>query len=445
MPYEFKFPDVGEGIHEGEIVKWLVKEGEKVKADQPLGEIETDKAIVEMPSPKSGTILKLHVTAGGIIHVGETMVTILEEGENEADAKKHMESKKSEAKADIPYTGSVVGFVEEAKEVSPIYGAKPSASAMGGGGGGVGGTGSQTVQATPAVRNLAKQLNVDLNSIKGTGPGGRITIEDVQKAAGGAPNAAAPESAEAPAFKKVRKYDFFGYVDRKQLNGVKKITASKMTESIFTAAQLTNTHEADVTELWALREKEKATYEKEGIKLTLMPYIVKAVACSLMNHTYLNASLEGEEIVLKKYYNIGVAVDSEEGLFVPVVKGAQAKDIKTIAKEIEKLANDIRSRKANMMDLKGGTFTISNLGSVGVHFFTPIINYPESAILGVGRMAEKPVARNGKIEVRKILPLSVTYDHRIVDGAQAARFALELIKRLETLDFSVPEIKEEHH
>ena len=135
MPYEFKFPDVGEGIHEGEIVKWLVKEGEKVKADQPLGEIETDKAIVEMPSPKSGTILKLHVTAGGIIHVGETMVTILEEGENEADAKKHMESKKSEAKADIPYTGSVVGFVEEAKEVSPIYGAKPSASAMGGGGG----------------------------------------------------------------------------------------------------------------------------------------------------------------------------------------------------------------------------------------------------------------------------------------------------------------------
>ena len=202
-------------------------------------------------------------------------------------------------------------------------------------------------------------------------------------------------------------------------------------------------HEADVTDLWALREKEKNAYEKEGIKLTLMPYIVKAVACSLMNHPYLNASLEGEEIVLKKYYNIGVAVDSEEGLFVPVVKGAQAKDIKTIAKDIQKMANDVQSRKVNMMDLKGGTFTVSNLGSIGVEFFTPIINYPESAILGVGRMAEKPVARDGKVEIRKILPLSITYDHRIVDGAQAARFAFELIERLEKMDFEAPK-KEEH-
>ena len=441
MPYEFKFPDVGEGIHEGEIVKWFVKEGDKVKSDQPLGEIETDKAIVEMPSPKSGKILKLHVPPGGIIHVGETMVTILEEGESEADAKKHMakSAAKSEAKVDVPYTGSVVGFVEEAKEVSPIYGAAKSAPSSSGGG--VGGLGT-VVQATPAVRNLAKQLNVDLNNVKGTGPGGRIMIDDVQKAAGSAPiKEAVNVAGDTTAFKKVRKYDFFGYVDRVALHGVKKTVASRMTESIFTAAQLTNMHEADVTDLWALREKEKNAYEKDGIKLTLMPYIVKAVACSLINHPYLNASLEPEEIVLKKYYNIGVAVDSEEGLFVPVVKGAQAKDIKTIAKEIEKLANDVRSRKVNMMDLKGGTFSVSNLGSVGVGFFTPIINYPESAILGVGRMADKPVASNGKIEIRKILPLSLTYDHRIVDGAQAARFALELIKRLETLDFEAPKVE----
>ena len=434
MVYEFKFPDVGEGIHEGEIVKWFVKEGDKVKADAPLGEIETDKAIVEMPSPKSGTILKLHVQAGGIIHVGEIMVTILEEHETEDDAKKLMEQKSS-AKSDAPYTGSVVGFVEEAKDVSPIYGAQHQSQPI---------QQSTEVMATPAVRNLAKQLNVNLNNIKGTGPGGRITIEDVQKADGNAPPAGTQTSKEASAFKKVRKYDFFGYVDREPLKGVKKITASKMAESIFTAAQLTNMHEADVTELWSLREKEKSKYEKENIKLTLMPFIVKAVAASLMQHHYLNASLEGEEIVFKKYYNIGVAVDSEEGLFVPVVKGAQAKDIKEIAQDIQKMANDVQTRKVNMMDLKGGTFTVSNLGSVGVGFFTPIINYPESAILGVGRMAENPVARNGKVEVRKILPLSVTYDHRIVDGAQAARFALELIRRLEKLDFSVPEVKEEH-
>src|SRR3989338_11598899 len=154
-----------------------------------------------------------------------------------------------------------------------------------------------------------------------------------------------------------------------------------------------------------------------------------------MQHHNLNASLEGEEIVLKKYYNLGVAVDSEDGLVVPVVKGAQNKDVKTIASDIKKMANDVQARKVNMMDLKGGTFTISNLGSVGVGFFTPIINYPESAILGVGRMAEKPVARNGKVEIRKILPLSVTYDHRIVDGAQAARFMLDVISRLENCRF----------
>ena len=434
MVYEFKFPDVGEGIHEGTIVKWFVKEGEKVKSDQPLGEVETDKAIVEMPSPKSGKILKLHVAAGGIIHVGENMVTILEEHETEADAKKHLEQK-AEAKTDAPYTGSVVGFVEEAKDVSPIYGAQSHAQ-----------TSQQpaSIQVTPAVRNVAKQLNVDLNAIKGSGPGGRITIEDVQKTGKGTAQTAQPSQTESPGFKKVRKYDFFGYVDREPLKGVKKVTANKMAESIFTAAQVTNTHEADVTELWASREKEKTAYEKEGIKLTLMPFIVKAVAASLMANRYLNASLEGEEIVFKKYYNIGVAVDSEEGLFVPVVKGAQNKDIKTIAKDIQKMANDVQLRKVNMMDLKGGTFTISNLGSVGVNFFTPIINYPESAILGVGRMAEKPVARNGKVEIRKILPLSVTYDHRIVDGAQAARFALELIRRLEKMDFESPEVKEEH-
>ncbi len=442
MPYEFKFPDVGEGIHEGEIVKWFVKEGDKVKADQPLGEIETDKAVVEMPSPKSGKILKLHVPAGGIIHVGETMVTILEEHETDEDAKKHMEIKaqekhepKKEAKSDVPYTGSVVGFLEEAKEVKPIPTAKQEVkSAM------------QTgVLATPAVRNLAKQLNVDLSMIKGTGPEGRITIEDVQKAAGATKKEEQWHASErvrdeltrsqVTGIKVTRKYDFFGYIEKVPLHGVKKIVAQKMTDSIFTAAQLTNMHEADVTELAALREKEKSAYEKESVKLTFVPYIVKAIASCLKGHPYLNASLEGDEIVLKKYYNIGIAVDTEEGLIVPVVKGADAKDIKTIAKDIDKLANDARNKKINLMDLRGGTFSVSNLGSVGVGFFTPIINYPESAILGVGRIMEKPVVRSGKIEIRKMLPLSLTYDHRIVDGAQAARFMNDLIERLRLCEF----------
>ena len=431
---------MGEGIHEGTIVKWHVKEGDKIKADEPLGEIETDKAIVEMPSPKSGKILKIHVQAGGKIHVGETMVTIQEEHETEADVKKHIEAKAQEKqetkketaeqiphsiekKPDVPYTGSVVGFVEEAKSVSPIYSAKVQKPQQ-----------VQTqAQATPAVRNLAKQLNVDLEALKGTGPEGRITIEDVQKAAGTTPK---KEELAAPAGVKItRKYDFFGYVERTPLHGVKKAVANKMSESIFTAAQLTNMHEFDVTELAELKEKEKAEYEKDGIKLTFLPYIVKAAALCLKEHPYLNASLEWEEIVLKKYYNIGIAVDTEEGLFVPVVKGADAKDVKTIAKDIEKLVKDSKSRKINLMDLKGGSFSVSNLGSLSVHYFTPIINYPESAILGVGRIMEKPVAKSGKVEIMKMLPLSLTYDHRIVDGAQAARFIMDLIVRLELCEF----------
>ena len=281
--------------------------------------------------------------------------------------------------------------------------------------------------------------NASAEYVKGTGPSGRILPEDVKKAAGTQSGAAstlpAGQAAPSTGFKKVRKYDMFGYVDRETLHGVRKVVANKMSDSMYTAPQVTNMHEIDVTDLWQLREKEKSDYEKEGIKLTLMPYITKLISCSLSNHPRLNAMIEGEDVVFKKYFNIGIAVDSEEGLFVPVVKRAEAKSVKDIAKEIEKLADDVKSRKTNMMDLKGGTFTVSNLGSVGVGFFTPIINYPESAILGVGRMTEKPVARNGKVEIRKILPLSLTYDHRIVDGAQAARFAAELIKRLEALDF----------
>jgi len=421
MPYEFKFPDVGEGIHEGQIVKWHVNEGDKVKADQPLGEVETDKAVVEMPSPKTGTILKLHVAAGSTIHVGEVMVTILLEEESHEDGQKHLEEK-AKAQENVPYTGSVVGFVEEAKGVSPILSAKSEQSA------------TKTLQATPAVRSLAKQLNVDLNSIKGTGPDGRITIQDVQKAGGARYDDSSQESQSA-GIKVTRKYDFYGYIDHVQLKGVKKISANRMTESMFTAPQLTNMNEADVTNLVAMREKEKIAAEKEGIKLTMLAYIVKAASKCLEEHPYLNASMEGEVIILKKYYNIGVAVDTEEGLYVPVVKGAAAKDVKTIAKDIEKLANAVKTKKINLMDLKGSSFTISNLGAIGVEFFTPIINYPESAILGVGRTMEKPVVRNGKIEIRKILPLSLTYDHRIVDGGQAARFMIDLIGKLELCEF----------
>ena len=414
MPYKFIFPDVGEGIHEGTIVKWLVKEGDKVKADQPLGEIETDKAVVEMPCPKTGAIGKIHVKEGGIIHVGEVMVTILLAGESAADIEKE-DSKPGQREE--KYTGSVVGFLEEAKEVQPIIQHQASKQAV------------SEIKATPAVRNLAKKLNADLAMIKGTGLGGVITASDVQTFASAKPPSEPKESSGE--IKVIKKYDLYGYLERHPLQGIRKITANKMTESIYTAPQVTNMNEADVTELAELREEEKAKHEEEGINLTFMPYIVKAVQIALEKNPNLNASVEGEEIVIKKYYNIGIAIDTEEGLIVPVIKRVNQKDLKSIAQEIQKLADEARSRKINLMDLKGGSFTITNLGAIGVEFFTPILNYPETGILGVGRIMEKPAARKGKIEIRKMMPLSLTYDHRAVDGAQAARFMNDLIGLLE--------------
>lgn len=414
MPYKFIFPDVGEGIHEGTIVKWFVKEGDKVKADQPLGEVETDKAVVEMPCPKTGAIGKIHVREGGIIHVGEVMVTILLAGESSEDMEKETpESGQKEEK----YTGSVVGFLEEAKEVQPIAQfPSPSVSPK---------KPISEIKVAPAVRNLARQLGVDLSGVNGTGPEGSITIQDVQKAETDSSKESVSE------VKVTKKYDLYGYLERHPLHGIRKIVANKMTESIYTAPQATNMNEADVTELSELRESEKERYGEEGIKLTFMPYIVKAAQIALEKNPNLNAGVEDDEIVIKKYYNIGIAADTEEGLVVPVIKRVNQKDLKSIAQETQKLSEEAKSRKINLMDLKGGSFTITNLGAIGVEFFTPILNYPETGILGVGRIMEKPAARNGKVEIRKIMPLSLTYDHRAVDGAQAARFMKDLISLLE--------------
>tara|TARA_Y100000310_G_scaffold340125_1_gene434880 strand:- start:37 stop:1302 length:1266 start_codon:yes stop_codon:yes gene_type:complete len=414
MPYEFKFPDVGEGIHEGTIQKWNVKEGDEVKADDPLGEIETDKAVVEMPSPKSGTIQKIHVKEGETIKVGDTMVTIAVEGESsDTPAETPKEDTKEDPKEEKkePYTGSVVGFLEEAKEVQPITQSSQSQKQD-----------SKEIKATPAVRILAKKKGIDLSTITGTGPEGAITVKDIQGTS---------TEEKKPEIKVQRKYDMFGYVDREKIHGIKKAVAEKMTESLFTAPQVTNMGEADATALWKLRKNEKPKFEKEKIHLTFMPYIVRAVQLALEKHPHLNASVEGEEVIIKKYYNIGIAVDTEKGLMVPVVKRANQKSIKEIAVEINKLAEDSRSRKINLMDLKGGTFTISNLGSVGVQHFTPVLNYPETGILGVGRITDKPVVIDDKIEIRKILPISVTYDHRACDGGQAARFMVDLISLIE--------------
>ena len=386
--YEFKFPDVGEGITEGEVVKWKVKQGDKVKENQVLAEVETDKAVVEIPSPKEGKVLKLNVKEGETIKVGHTLITL--------DVKGFKEERKSV---------SVMGEIHEAGAVLPAPKEETISKSVSG------------VLATPAIRALAKKNGIDLSKITGSGSNGRIIIQDLEK----------------PAIKVTKKYDLYGYVDRIPLKGIRKTIADKMVLSATKIPHVTHMDEADVTDLWNLREKEKIEAKKKGVHLTFMPYIIKSVISSLKEHPTLNAELDesSNSIIVKKYYNIGIAVDTENGLMVPVVKGADQKNMLSIAKETATLAEAARTRKIDLGDLQGSTFTITNVGSLGGIFATPIINYPESAILALGKISDKPVILNGKIEIKKILPFSLTFDHRILDGAEAARFANKFIELLQ--------------
>ena len=414
MATEFKFPDVGEGIAEGVLVKWRVEEGDIVKEHDAIADIETDKAIVEMPAPRDGVILKLHHRPGDTVQVGETLVTIGERGEKAAvgGAPVMAQQKKSV---------SVVGQLEEAEEETKeplMHVSKPSAAQEG-------------KLAIPAVRRVAKELGVNLEDLTGTGKEGRITEEDVRSAGSEEPS----REEKVTTIKITKKYDFYGYVDRVALKGIRKAIAANMVKSHSSAVHVTHFEEADVTDLAAHREKEKGNAAKQGVKLTYLPFIIKAVVEALKNHPYLNATMEEDEIILKKYYSIGFAVDTGDGLIVPNIKRAETKSILQTAKEIEELSEKIRSRKFDISETKGGTFTMTNVGSVGGIFATPIINPPESAILATGAIREKPVVRNGKIEIRKILPLSLSFDHRILDGGEAARFTAELKKYLEDMDF----------
>lgn len=423
MAYEFKFPDVGQGITEGEIVKWLVKEGDAVKEDQILVEIETDKAVVEVPSPKTGIILKRHSSGEGQkINVGDIIVAIGQKGE------KYVPGKAVATSMPMPDASK-----EKKKDAGAVVGFLPGSMAEV----------DKGVFVMPAVRRLADELKVKLSKVKGTGPGGRITEDDVRKAAGIAAPVATAETAaakgekasEEPQMKVTKKYDVWGYVRREPFKGVRKATAEKMSLSASKTAAVTNFDEADITELAAMREKEKAAAEKRGIKLTFLTFIIKAVAEAMKKpeHNIVNSSLDeaAQEVVVKDYCNIGFAVATDAGLLVPVVKGVNMKGIMAIAKEVQDLAEKARSRRLDMADMMGGSFTVSNIGSIGGTFFTPIINYPEAAILGIGKIVDKPVVRDGKIVVRKIMPLSLTYDHRIIDGAQAAAFLNTLISYLE--------------
>jgi len=419
MPFEFKFPDIGEGLTEGEIVRWLVKEGDGIKEGQPLVEVETDKALAEIPSPRTGVILKIMAKEKEVVKVGQVIVVIGEKGEA-VTAPPPAPS----APPPKPKSVGVVGELEEAPEEAPVIAAKvsPIKPALV----------SEHALATPAVRALARELGVDINKVQGTGSEGRVLERDVRQLAEG--KAKPIEEVKKPA--KVKKYDLYGYVERIPLRGVRRSIAKAMVKSKYTAPHVSAMDEADVTELWEIREKEKKIAESKGIKLTILPFVIKAVIAGLTEHPYLNATLDddSEEIILKKYFNIGLATDTPEGLMVPVVKLAKEKSIFDLAQESAQLAEKARNRTIDLADLKGGTFTITNYGAVRGIYGTPIINHPEVAILGIGRIEEKPVVRDGKVVIRRILPLSLSFDHRVVDGAEAARFLQTVIARLEDPD-----------
>jgi len=407
MAKEFKFPDVGEGITEGEIVKWHVKEGDAVKEDDVIAEVETDKAVIEIPSPYSGTILKLYGKEGDIINVGDTLITVGEKGE--ATGEKPAEKPTEKLPEKEPAKHAVVGELEEAPDEE-----KPE------------------ILATPAVRKLAKDLKVDLSTVIGTGKGGRITKEDVEKASSGE---------KKPEIKVTRKYDMFGHIKRIPMRGVRRATARKMAEAWEKAPMVTHMDEVEIDHLVEVRSNHKKDAEEKGVKLTYLPFIVKALVAALKEHPYLNSMIDEEtgDIVLKEYYNMGIAVDTEEGLMVPVVKGCDQKSILQIAQEIDSLVAKTRERKVDLMDLKGGTFTITNIGVIGGTYATPILNFPEVAILGIGKIRDTPVVKDGEIVVRKNLSLSLTFDHRVVDGAEAARFMNDVIRRLADPDLLIVE------
>ena len=396
MARQFKFPDVGEGITEGEVIRWLVAEGDSIKVDQPLAEIETDKAVVEMPSPYAGTVLKIHIKPKDIVKVGAVLVTIGEKGEAVTEA--------------APQAGAAPAKSPVAAIVVP--GAVPSGE----------------VQAIPRVRALARELGVDLASVPGTGPEGRITEENVR---------AAGAAAEAQPKIEVRikaKFDFYGALERIPLRGVRRATAKRLSESIHKAVHVTHRDEADVAAIVAARDRMTSEAEAKGIKLTFLPFIVRAVVQALKAHPMLNSTIddEAEEIVVKKYYNIGIAVDVPDGLIVPVIKAADDKTILEIAADIRDLAEAARKRTIDLADLKGGTFSITNVGVIGGDFATPIINYPETAILATMKIADRARVRNGAVAVVKTLPLCLSFDHRVIDGAEAARFTRDLVSLLES-------------
>lgn len=454
--YEFKLPDLGEGIHEGEILQWYVKPGQIINEDDPLVEIETDKAAVTIPSPKGGKVLAVNGGVGDVIAVGKVLVQIDDGSTAAPDASKPVQappasSSPPERAASPAATAIAPASPPEVASTATAPQATTVPERRG------------PIPAAPATRRLARELNVDLRLVPPSGPGGRVTIEDVQRTAQGVGSveppsrspaasilpatdeaeaevapvvAAIPGGATIPYLEIEVLPDFsqWGPVETEPVRSIRRKVARRMVTSMTLVPHVVHVDEADVTELDALRKAQKSRLaDQPGGKLSLLPFIVRAVTRCLKEFPMFNASLDPhrELLVYKKYYNIGFAADTPRGLIVPVVKGADALSVLQISATISQLAQEARDGSLAVEHLRGGTFTITNVGAIGGTGMVATINYPEVAILGLPRAQPKPVVRNGQIVVRTMLPLTLCFDHRVCDGADAARFVNRLVHLLE--------------
>jgi pyruvate dehydrogenase E2 component (dihydrolipoamide acetyltransferase) len=418
---DVKLPKLGEGADSGVVVNIFVKEGDTVAKDQAILELENEKAVASIPSTGAGVVARVHVKSGDRVGVGARLITITEGGQPAAapaaSAAPKPAAKKVAAQAPPEPEESDEESAEIEEEVSDA-----------------------AVATSPSIRKMARELGINLGKIRGSESGGRIVISDVrgyiQRLVKAAAKPAVATASAAVSMKPAPvQIDFsqWGPVTKKSVTPLRKVIARRMAESWHTVARVTQFDDIDFSKLGELRKKFVAEYEKKGVKLTFTPFILKAVADTLKKHPIFNSSLDevANEIVIKEYIHLGIAVDTDQGLMVPVIRDVDKKSMFDLAKELEALAAKARDRKISADEMKGGTFTISNQGAIGGAHFTPIINLPEVAILGLGRGALKPVVRDGKIEARTMTPMALSYDHRVVDGGSAARFTVDLLKAFE--------------
>jgi pyruvate dehydrogenase E2 component (dihydrolipoamide acetyltransferase) len=428
---DVRLPRLGEGADSGTVSTIFVKEGETVKKDQSILELESEKAVASIPTPVAGTVSKIFVKDGDEIKVGTLIFSISEGGSESAPSPTVSEPEPEVDDEPIAVAEEAVPAMMPATTATP----PPAPSGF-------------PPPASPSLRKIAREIGLDLAQIRGSGNGGRILLSDVRsyiqrlQTTGAQPKSATQATAQVTKPAPVS-IDFskWGSVEKKKMTQLRKAISNKMTESWTTIPHITQFDNVDVTDILEMRKKFARAYEKKGGHLTLTPFIMKAVVETLKKHPVFNASMDEatEEIVIKNYYNLGIAVDTEQGLIVPVIRDVDKKNLLQLSIELQDMAEQTRQRKVTLEEMQGGTFTISNQGGIGGAHFTPIINKPELAILGIGRGALQPVVRNKKIVQRMMVPLGLSYDHRLIDGGNAARFITDLVENLQS--FSEKHVK----